>query len=282
MSVISIKNFSKKYGDFLAVDNISLTVNKGEIIGFVGKNGAGKSTTIRSMVNMIFPTKGEILINDLDSVKDSKKIKKQLSYVPSESSFYDNMKVEELLDFCLKFCHADKERISALANYFELDLKKKISELSLGNAKKVSIVQAFLKESDVIVLDEPTSGLDPLMQNKFFDLLLKEKEKGVTIFLSSHNLSEIEKYCDKVIIIKDGKIVDMLEMKNVKLKHKQTVSYVLKNNEQKSFDFDGDINELLKELSKLDLISLEVKNKTVEDEFIDYYKEDDHHDKRFE
>jgi len=273
MSVIEINNFSKNYGKTLAVDDISLSVEKGEIVGFVGKNGAGKSTTIRAILNMISPSKGYIKINGLNSVNDSKQIKERLSYMPSEASFYEKLLVADLFKFCLKFSDEGFEYAEELANYFELDMNKKISELSLGNRKKVSIIQALLKKAEIIILDEPTSGLDPLMQNKFFDLLSKEKEKGVTIFLSSHNLSEVEKYCDKVAIIKDGKIVDFLDMKNVKIKRQHKVSYTTDDGKNESFDFDGDINELVAKISLLKLESLEIKNKTIEDEFISFYKD---------
>ena len=274
MAVIELEHFSKAYGKFLAVDDINISIEKGEIVGFVGKNGAGKSTTIRAMVNMIFPTNGKITIDGMDSVKDAKKIKNKLSYMPSDSAYYENVTSEELFKLCLKFSNEGFERAHELAAFFELDSKKKISELSLGNRKKVSIIQALLKSAEIIILDEPTSGLDPLMQGKFFELILKEKEKGATVFLSSHNLSEIEKYCDKVIIIKDGKIVDYLDMRNVKIKHKQTVSYTTKDGVSKSYEFSGDINSVVSELSKLDLESLEIKTNTVEEEFIKYYKED--------
>ena len=274
MAVIELEHFSKAYGKFLAVDDINISIEKGEIVGFVGKNGAGKSTTIRSMVNMIFPTSGKITIDGMDSVKDAKKLKHIMSYMPSDSAYYENVTSEELFKLCLKFSNEGLDRAQELAAFFELDVKKKISELSLGNRKKVSIIQALLKNAEIIILDEPTSGLDPLMQSKFFDLILNEKEKGATIFLSSHNLSEIEKYCDKVIIIKDGKIVDFFDMRSVKIKHKQTVSYTTKDGVSKSYEFSGDINSLISELSALELESLEIKTNTVEDEFIKYYKEE--------
>ncbi|MBP8640876.1 MAG: ABC transporter ATP-binding protein [Oscillospiraceae bacterium] len=274
MAVIELEHFSKAYGKFLAVDEINLSIEKGEIVGFVGKNGAGKSTTIRSMVNMIFPTSGKITIDGMDSVKDAKKIKKRLSYMPSDSSYYENVTSEELFKLCLKFSNEGFDRARELSEYFELDCKKKISELSMGNRKKVSIIQALLKSADIIILDEPTSGLDPLMQNMFFELIHKEREKGATVFLSSHNLSEIEKYCDKVIIIKDGKIVDYLDMKNRKVKHKQTVLYTTKDGISNTLEYSGDINSLISDLSKLELETLEIKNSSVEEEFIKYYKED--------
>ncbi len=278
MSLIEIQNFSKSYGTFMAVNDISMEIRKGDIVGFVGKNGAGKTTTIRSMMNFISPTKGKITINGMDSVKDSKKIKHALGYMSGDCLFYENATGLELFKLCLKISNEKTDRIQELADYFELDLHKRISQLSLGNRKKVSIIQAVLKNNEILVLDEPTNGLDPLMQRKFFDLILKQKEKGVTVFLSSHNLNEIEKYCDKVIILKDGKIVNSLDMHSIKVKHKQTVAYMTKDGVSKNFEFDGDVNDLISDLAKLDLENIEIKTKTIEEEFIKYYKEEEVHE----
>jgi len=274
MSIIVLEHFSKFYGKFQAVSDIGISIEKGEIVGFVGKNGAGKSTTIRAMVNMLFPSAGSITIDELDAVRDAKKLKAKISYMPSDSAYYDNVTSEELFRLCLKFSQADMAQAQELSRYFELDPKKKIAQLSMGNRKKVSIIQAILKNADILILDEPTNGLDPLMQSKFFDLILKEKARGATIFLSSHNLSEIEKYCDKVIIIKDGRIVDYLDMRNVKVRHRQTVTYTTKAGQTETFEFSEDMNRLVAQLAQLDLESLEIKNNTVEDEFIKYYRED--------
>ncbi len=275
MSAIKIENFTKKYGDFTAVKELNLEIPTGTIVGFVGKNGAGKSTTLRSLLDMIHPTTGKMTILGLDSQTDTKEIKRKVSYVPSESAFYENVTVLQLLKFAIQFMESDVSRIEELAEYFELDLSKKIMELSLGNRKKVSLIQGFLKNSELIILDEPTSGLDPLMQNKFFEFLLREKKDGKTIFLSSHNLSEVERYCDKVAIIKDGELVDYFDMKDVKIKQRQVVTYQEKSGSEESFEVDGDINEVVARLHKMDLVSLEIRTKTVEDEFIEYYKEEE-------
>ena len=274
MDAIKIVDFSKSYGNVLAVKNLNITITQGEIVGFVGKNGSGKSTTIRSIMNMIFQSSGTIQVLGLDSVNDAKELKKKIAYVPSEASFQNNITAHKLLKFCLQFTTYDDSKIQELAEYFELDLTKKISDLSLGNRKKVSLIQALLKESEIIILDEPTGGLDPLMQHKFFQLIIKEKEKGKTIFLSSHNLEEVEKYCDKVAIIKDGELVDYLDMATVSLTKRQTVSYKTRDGKKVDFDLEKDINEVIKELAKLDLTYLEIRTKAVTDEFIHYYKED--------
>ncbi len=272
MAYIEFKNFSKSYGDVAAVKDINLSVDKGQIVGFVGKNGAGKTTTIRCMTNMIFPTEGTITINGFDSVKDTKTIKGFTGYVAGDSAFYDNITCKELFRLALQFTDESMEKADMLSNYFELSVNKLVSELSLGNRRKVAIIQALLKNGNLLILDEPTSGLDPLMQTKFFELILKEKKKGVTVFLSSHNLAEIEKYCDRAVIIKDGAITDDLDMKTFQIKHKQVVSYVTKNGLSENYIFDGNANELISKLSSLDLESIEIKNMSIEDEFMKYYK----------
>ena len=193
--------------------------------------------------------------------------------MPSDSCFYDNLTSDDIFNLSCNISNTSKEKIDVLCKYFELDKNKKIKDLSLGNKKKVSIIQALLKDTELLILDEPTSGLDPLMQIKFFELLLNLKKEGMTIFLSSHNLSEIQKYCDRVLIIKDGKIVDDLDMNNIMTNFKQIVSYKTKDGVEKKFENNDDINVLVQELSKLDLVSLEIKYATVEDEFIKYYKE---------
>ncbi|NMD38364.1 MAG: ABC transporter ATP-binding protein [Christensenellaceae bacterium] len=274
MSIIKVKNFSKSYGKTLAVNNVSFEVNKGDIVGFVGKNGAGKSTTIRAMLNMIFPTKGSITINGLDSVKNSKSIKKLLSYIPSEVNFHEKLKVKDIFEFYLKFENMDKSRLQSLVTYFEFDVNKRVKELSLGNSKKLAIILSLLKNKDIIIMDEPTSGLDPLMQKKFFELILKEKAKGVTIFLSSHNLSEIDRYCDRVLIIKDGIIVDDLNMEALKHSRKKTLNYICKNGSTGSIELNGDINQHIKFLSELDLEEISIIEPSAESSFISYYEED--------
>ncbi len=273
MIAIDIKNLSKNYSTVAAVKNLSLTIPKGKIVGFVGKNGAGKSTTLRSIFGMIHQTSGKITVLGMDSANESKAIKSKVAYVPGETSFYDNITCEKLLKFALGFTQTPMQEIERLAHYYELDLKKKVNELSLGNHKKVLLIQGFLKDAEILVFDEPTSGLDPLMQNKFFEHLLLEKQQGKTIFLSSHNLAEIEKYCDMVAIIKDGELVDFFDMADVKIKHSQQVSYTTADGKSESFELKGDINELISELSKLNLSHLEIKTKSVEDEFIGYYGE---------
>lgn len=273
MNMIEVRDLTKKYGKFTAVDNISFSVEKGSIVGFVGKNGAGKTTTIRCILDFLKPDAGSIKINNLDSVRESSGIKRFLGYMPSDSSFYDNLACRDIFDLSCRVSGVEQEKADELCEYFELDKNKKFRDLSLGNKKKVSIIQALLKDTQLLILDEPTSGLDPLMQIRFFEMMLDLKRKGMTIFMSSHNLNEIQKYCDRVLIIKDGKIVDDMDMKNITANLKQIVSYETRDGDRKTFENSADINVLLKELSELDLAALEIRYATVEDEFIRFYKE---------
>lgn len=272
MKAIEITNFSKKYKELLAVDNISLDINFGEIFGFIGQNGAGKSTTIRMLMNLIYPTSGGATIMGLDCTKCSKEIKKQLSYVPSEVEYYSSFKVKDLLNMTCELNDInEQERINQLCEYLELDQERLINQLSLGNRKKVSVIQALIKHPKIIILDEPASGLDPLMQDKLFKLLLEEKEKGACVFLSSHNLVEVEKYCDRVAIIKQGKIVKVEALEELKKSNNLRVKYT-SNNIEKTFDYEGDINELLKQLSKEKIDNLEITHVSLEEQFMKYYE----------
>lgn len=283
--IIEIKNLCKNYGKARGVTKVDLEVYEGETFGFIGPNGAGKSTTIRTMLNFLFPTSGEIKIFGLDVITNSSVIKSEIGYVPAEVNYYDHMKVIDLLNFAASFhSDVDKIKIDYLCNKFELDKNRKINELSFGNKKKVSIIQALLHHPKLLILDEPTNGLDPLMQKKVFEML--KEEKDMTIFLSSHNLAEVEKHCDRVAIIKEGKIVDIKDVskvnkgsikkvvittyKKIKLKLNGISDMSFANNELQ-FRYDGDINVLLEELSKYNISDIAILPLTLEDSFIEYY-----------
>lgn len=213
MEIIKVTNLTKYYGNFKGIEDVNFSVNKGEIFGFIGPNGAGKSTTIRCLLNLIYPTKGEIKIKAMDSVKDSIKIKNMIGYLPSECNFYSDMKVYDFLEYMSQYYKGNfKERINNLSNRLQLDVNKRIEELSYGNKKKVGIVQAFINDPEIIILDEPTGGLDPLIQEEFYRILEEEKAKGKTIFFSSHILSEVQRLCDRVAIVKEGAIIKIETM----------------------------------------------------------------------
>ena len=275
MKAIEFEHFTKRYGNFTAVKNLCLSVESGTMTGFVGKNGAGKTTTIRTMLNFLHPSEGSVRIFGHDSVRDSAKIKEMTGYMSADSAFYDKIACAELLRLNCSICGTPWEQAHEYLSYFELDGHKKINELSLGNRKKVGIIQALLKPVKLLILDEPTSGLDPLMQKKFFELLQRLQKEGVTIFLSSHQLEEIETYCDRAVILKDGVVVEDIDMTKARAQRRQSVSYTLADGTQESFDYTGDVNDLVARLAKLDLSRLEIRDRTVSEEFLKYYEGDE-------
>ena len=207
-NMIEITDLTKTYGKHRGVENVSFSVKKGEIFGFLGPNGAGKSTTIRSMLGLIRYDKGQIRICDLDAQRDKEKILQRVGYMPSEAWFYPGMTIREVLKLSADVRKMDcSKEAGMLCERLQIDAKRKISELSLGNRKKVSIVCAMQHKPELFVFDEPTSGLDPLMQNVFFELIKEYVEQGATCMLSTHVLSEIRNHCDRVAIMREGKLI---------------------------------------------------------------------------
>ncbi len=293
MNTIEIKNLTKTYGTARGITDVSFNVEEGEIFGFIGPNGAGKSTTIRTLLSLIYPTSGSATIFGKDCIEFGPEIKKEIGYLPSEVFYYDNMKVIDLLKYSATFYKKDcNKRIKELAAIMDLDLKKKINDLSYGNKKKVGIVQGLLHEPKLIMLDEPTSGLDPLMQQKFFDLLKEENKKGATILFSSHVLSEVQKMCERVAIIKEGKIINIekisdLKENNFKNFEIETISridanyfnisgvtkLIVKDN-LVSFLYKGNINLILQKISAIEIANLRIEEPSLEDVFMHYYEKE--------
>lgn len=294
MNTIEIKNLTKTYGTARGITDVSFNVEEGEIFGFIGPNGAGKSTTIRTLLSLIYPTSGSATIFGKDCIEFGPEIKKEIGYLPSEVFYYDNMKVIDLLKYSATFYKKDcNKRIKELAAIMDLDLKKKINDLSYGNKKKVGIVQGLLHEPKLIMLDEPTSGLDPLMQQKFFDLLKEENKKGATILFSSHVLSEVQKMCERVAIIKEGKIINIekisdLKENNFKNFDIETISkidadyfnisgvtkLIIKDN-LVSFLYKGNINLILQKISAIEISNLRIEEPSLEDVFMHYYEKEE-------
>ena len=289
MEAIKITNLTKRYGKSRGIKNVNLEIKEGEIYGFIGPNGAGKSTTIKTLLNFIFPTSGSAKILGKDIVSESKLIKEFTSYVPSEVRYYSDVKVKDILNYAASFFdYYDDQYLNELCSELEVELDKKIEELSLGNKKKVAIVQALLSNPKIVILDEPTNGLDPLIQQKLFNILLKEKAKGKTIFLSSHNLSEIEKFCDRVAVIKEGEIIDILDLNkmnrdlgkriilrsnDINIKEIEKISESFKYiDEEIEFIYKGNINELISLLSKYNLDKLLIEDVKLEEAFLNYYE----------
>lgn len=291
MNIIEIKNLTKQYGKARGIIDVSFEVKEGEIFGFIGPNGAGKSTTIRTLLALIKPTSGSATIFGKDCISNASEIATSIGYLPSEVFYYDGMKVIDLLKYSASFYQKDcTKRINELASILELDLNKKIDDLSYGNKKKVGIIQGLLHEPKLIILDEPTSGLDPLMQQKFFDLLKLENQKGATILFSSHILNEVQKMCDRVAIIKDGRIVQVDTIasltentyKKVMIESNETITKAHLDlmgitsldiqNDSASFIYKGAIQPLLKCLSELPLKNLVIDEPDLEEIFMHYYQ----------
>lgn len=290
MNVIEIKNLTKYYGKARGIIDVSFDVKEGEIFGFIGPNGAGKSTLIRTLLELIHPTSGTATIFGKDCIKDSPLIMSDVGYLPSEVFYYDDMKVIDLLNYSASFYKKDcSKRIQELSEIMDLDLNKKIEELSYGNKKKVGIVQALLHEPKLIILDEPTGGLDPLMQQKFFDLLRKENKRGVTIFFSSHVLSEVQKICDRVAIIKEGKVIKLEKMSDINEDNYKRIKIDVKDKVKDdffdvvgvsdlkvkgsvhSFMYKGDINDILKKVSSVKVNNIWIDEPDLEEIFMHYY-----------
>jgi ABC-2 type transport system ATP-binding protein len=291
--IIDITDLSKTYGKARGIDHINLEINKGEIFGFIGPNGAGKSTTIRILMNLIFPSGGSARIMGMDVIKETKRIKYQVGYIPSDANAYSSMVVREFLNYCVSYYSVSNggQRITELAGMFELDLNRKIADLSLGNRKKVSIIQSLLHNPRLLILDEPTTGLDPLMQSVFFELLRSENQKGMTIFFSSHILGEVQMLCKRVAIIKEGKIIQLEEIDSLRKKQlkKVTIEFDKTMNKETfilpgieniisgpvnnvSFMYSGNINDLVSFLTGKNLNNLMIEEPSLDEIFLHYYR----------
>lgn len=289
MSIIETKKLTKYYGKARGIIDVDLNIEEGEIFGFIGPNGAGKSTTIRLLLSLIKPSSGNATIFGLDCQRDYKEIHKEIGYLPSEVFYYDNMKVKDLLAYSASFYNKDcKAKINELAKRLDLDLNMKIDDLSYGNKKKVGIIQGLLHSPKLIILDEPTGGLDPLMQQTFFDILKEENERGATVLFSSHILSEVQKLCHRVAIIKEGKIVRIDTMASLKENTYLKVALETVNplpqdfangnmlnytvvDKHTSFLFNGNVNELMLKLSHLNLVRISITEPDLEEIFMHYY-----------
>ncbi len=294
MNIIEIEKLTKYYGKERGIVDVSFNVEEGEIFGFIGPNGSGKSTTIRTLLSLIYPTSGSAKIFGKDCITGGPEIRKHIGYLPSEVFYYDNMKVIDILKYSASFYNKDcTKRIHELAEIMDLNLKKKVDDLSYGNKKKVGIVQGLAHQPKLVILDEPTGGLDPLMQQKFFDLILEENKKGTTVLFSSHILSEVQKLCNKVAIIKEGTIVKVENMKTLKDSNYKrfkidiqeqipsdyfnlagVTNYEFHNNHV-NFLFKGDVNTIIQKLSLKKVSNLIVEEPTLEEIFMHYYEKED-------
>ncbi|WP_071063540.1 ABC transporter ATP-binding protein [Andreesenia angusta] len=288
MAVIEVKNLTKRYGKSRGIEDVSIEVKEGEIFGFIGPNGSGKSTFIRTLLNFLYPTSGSGNVLGFDIERESHKLKEKVGYVPSEVKYYEETKVVDLIEYAKSFySEVDECYIDMIVQDLKVDLDKKIGELSYGNKKKVAIVQALMGSPKLLILDEPTNGLDPLIQKKLFEVLRKEKEKGNTVFLSSHNLTEVESLCDRVAIIKQGRIVDTVDLSVLKEQFglvvevsgdltkedvlKISKEMMLESESHYIFTYSGDVNSLVDWAKDYSLKKLLVEEQNLESEFMKYY-----------
>lgn len=290
-NVIDIQNLTKQYGKQRGIDNVSFSVEKGEIFGFIGPNGAGKSTTIRTLLALIHSTSGSATIFGKDCIEDAPSIAQNIGYLPSETFFYEGMTVKELLDYTAKLYQKDcSKRIKELSERLKLDTGRKIRDLSFGNKKKVGIVAGLLHSPKLIILDEPTSGLDPLMQDTFFEILKEENKKGATILFSSHILSEVQKMCDRIAILKEGKVISVQSIhelrastyKRIQLRTKDSISeqelsldgisQFEQREDEINFMYNGNVSQLINSFSNLEIADIFIEEPSLEEIFMHYYQ----------
>lgn len=289
MEAIKTMNLTKYYGKSRGITDLNLSVKKGECFGFIGPNGAGKSTTIRTLLGLISPTSGSAQIFGKDITKEKESILQNIGYLPSEAVFYPGMKVKDVLRLSADMRRMNcAEEARKLCDRLQLNTSRKVDELSFGNRKKVAIVCALQSTPELLILDEPTGGLDPLMQREFFDIIRERNRDGVTIFMSSHVLSEIQRNCTRAAIIREGKIiacdsVDALSKTSAKrvAVHGSVALDGLDGIRDKmdmggsiTFLYSGDMNILLERLSTGHITDLTVSEPDLEEIFMHYYEKD--------
>ncbi|HHY83708.1 MAG TPA: ABC transporter ATP-binding protein [Clostridiales bacterium] len=289
MEAIRIQNLKKYYGKHLGIEDVTFSVNEGEIFGFVGPNGAGKSTTIRILLNFIFPDAGKASVLGKDAVKDSTAIKSFTGYVPSDVRFYGDMTAGEHLAVCSRFYKkSNDEETERLCQLFGLDRTKKFSELSMGNKKKLAVICALSIKPKVLILDEPTNGLDPMVQRQLFSELKSQAASGTTILLSSHNLGEVQEYCNRVAFIKKGTILSVTDLSE-KLRQSKIITIwggedehfpeqfqLLEQSDNKRiFRYEGDSKQLLTIMQSFDCNDFTIENESLQERFLELYEREE-------
>jgi len=290
MSIIEVSHLTKYYGKARGIVDVSFAEEEGEIFGFIGPNGAGKSTTIRLLLSLIHPTSGGAKVFGKDVLAHGPEIRRDIGYLPSEVFYYEGMKVIDLLKYSASFyAHDCTRRLHELSEIMELELHRRISDLSYGNKKKVGIVQGLLHSPKLLLLDEPTAGLDPLMQRKFFDLIRAENSRGVTVFFSSHILGEVQRLCSRVGIIREGRIAEISDIRTLQQNNYKKVGVTAAELNPAAFDlpgvtnvqtedgtvrffFKGDINTVLRKISGIQVMDVTIEEPTLEEIFMHYYE----------
>lgn len=270
--VIEIENLTKYYGKHRGAEDVTFSVEEGDIFGFLGPNGAGKSTTIRSMLGLIQFEKGSVRILDKELKAAKEEILSQVGYMPSEAMFYPDMKVKDVIKMAADIRKLDcKEEAAMLCERLKVDTEKKINELSLGNRKKVSIVCAMQHKPKLFVFDEPTSGLDPLMQTEFFKLIREYVEKGATCMLSTHVLSEVKNYCKNVAIMREGKLIKVDTVAEITKTNAKRIR-MIRDGKQENFLYKGDLNKIADELAGHNIEDILIEDPSLDEIFMHYYE----------
>ncbi|MDO4493036.1 MAG: ABC transporter ATP-binding protein [Clostridia bacterium] len=288
MQAIETKGLTKFYGKARGVEGLSLSVDEGAFFGFIGPNGAGKSTTIRTLLGLIRVTAGESRVFGMDPWKEREKVLREVGYLPSENAFYSGMRADEVIRFSAKLRGKDCAKEAAeLAERLQLDTAKKASELSFGNRKKLAIVCALQHKPRLLILDEPTGGLDPLMQREFFGILRERNAAGTTVFFSSHVLSEVQQNCDRIGVIRDGRLIACEAAERLSGTGAKRVVFcgtaevaglpgvrnLVREGESVSFLYDGGMDALVRTLAAGSVRDLTIREPGLEEIFLHYYEE---------
>lgn len=286
---IVVSDFQKHFGEVKAVDGISFRVAQGELFGFLGPNGAGKTTTIRSMMDFLRPTAGTIQLLGKDSQKDSVELKSRIGYLSGTVRLYDRWTGQEHIDF-VRHMDGDHDIAAELCERLDFDPKRKAKQLSSGNRQKLAIIMAFMRKPDLFILDEPTNALDPLLQHEVYELLREASARGATVFMSSHNLAEVERVCERVGIIRKGKMVTIERIDALKAKQLYKVELQFSAKPEKAklldkgisvqsesahgyvLDISGDITPFLAKVQQMPLQDITISHASLEEIFMKYYE----------
>jgi ABC-2 type transport system ATP-binding protein len=287
--VIEAFGLTKSYGARRGIVDVDFAVHEGEVFGFLGPNGAGKTTTIRTLLGLLRPNAGRATIFGIDVWTDAPRVHERISFVGSEPGYLGELTAREQLDYVAKLRGLPKDAWRQMGERFELDPTVPIKKLSRGNRQKVGVVQAFMGDAPLLILDEPSSGLDPLMQREFLAVLSDLRAGGRTVFLSSHNLPEVERSCDRVGIIRDGRLTEISTVQSLLASHWRSVNLVLGQTPPAGmFDLPnvevasmtardvhlmirGDVNPLLRRIAELDVHEISITTPEIEDVFLRFY-----------
>jgi ABC-2 type transport system ATP-binding protein len=291
-AVVVADHLTKSYGKSRGVIDLEFEVRAGEVFGYLGPNGAGKSTTIRTMLDFLRPTSGRITVLGLDPTADGPELRRRVGYVPGEFGLYERLTARRYLQtFTSLRAGAGEDRVEDLARRLNLDLDVRIKELSHGNKRKVGLIQGFMHEPDLLVLDEPTQGLDPLVQQEFYAMIDEARDRGATVFLSSHVMPEVERVCDRVAIIRDGRLITVDDVGDLKAKALRTVEFhfdgpvpatafatlaSVVEAEQRGdsvvMTVRGPLDEVVKEAARHTVVNIQTREPSLEDIFLEAYR----------